>query len=137
MNVVSIMAHQDDEMQCLGTLLKCRARGDRISFVTLTDGAKGFVQQPDIDPAEAARIRHAEMSALAQRLDADYINLREPDEFLYDTPDVRMKLIEAIRQTQAVKFVPNSYWPALRQIKRLVSWSTSSASARLGTRVRT
>ncbi len=101
MRVVSIMAHQDDEMQCLGTLLKCRARGDRIAFVTLTDGAKGFVQQPDIDPAEAARIRHAEMTAVAKRLDAMYLNLREPDEFLYDTPDVRLKLIEAIRQTQA------------------------------------
>ena len=45
MNVVSIMAHQDDEMRCLGTMLKCRARGDRLWFITLTDGAKGFVQQ--------------------------------------------------------------------------------------------
>ncbi|MBN1580691.1 MAG: PIG-L family deacetylase [Anaerolineae bacterium] len=101
MNVVSIMAHQDDEMHCLGTMLKARARGDRLFFVTVTDGAKGFVQQPDIDPEEAHRIRHAEMSDLARRLDATYLNLREPDEFLYDTPEVRMKLIEAIRQTQA------------------------------------
>jgi LmbE family N-acetylglucosaminyl deacetylase len=101
MNAVSIMAHQDDEMQCLGTLLKCRARGDRLFFVTLTDGAKGFVQQPDIDPAKAARIRHAEMSDLARQLDAEYINLREPDEFLYDTPEIRLKLIEAIRHTGA------------------------------------
>ena len=101
MNVVSIMAHQDDEMQCLGTLLKCRARGDRLAFVTLTDGAKGFVQRPEIEPAEAARIRHAEMSALARRLEAAYLNLRQADEFLYDTPEVRMELIEAIRQTQA------------------------------------
>jgi len=101
MNVVSIMAHQDDEMQCLGTLLKCRARGDRIAFITVTDGAKGFVQQPEIEPAEAARIRHREMSELARHLEADYLNLREPDEFLYDTPEVRAKLIEAIRRTKA------------------------------------
>jgi LmbE family N-acetylglucosaminyl deacetylase len=101
MNVVSIMAHQDDEMQCLGTMLKCRARGDRLHFVTVTDGAKGFVQQPEIDPVEAAHIRHQEMSELAGRLDAEYINLSEPDEFLYDTPEVRMKLIEAIRRTRA------------------------------------
>jgi len=101
MNVVSIMAHQDDEMQCLGTLLKCRARGDQLAFVTVTDGAKGFVQQPEIDPAEAARIRHREMSELARSLEAEYLNLREPDEFLYDTPEVRIKLIEAIRRTRA------------------------------------
>jgi len=101
MNIVSIMAHQDDEMRCLGTMLKCRARGDRLFFVTLTDGAKGFIQQPDIEPVEAARIRHQEMSDLARQVDAKYLNLREPDEFLYDTPEVRLKLIEAIRQTKA------------------------------------
>lgn len=101
MNVASVMAHQDDEMNCLGTMLKCRARGDRLWFVTLTDGSKGFVQRPDISREEAARIRHQEMSALAAELDAEYINLRGPDEFLYDSPDVRMGLIEAIRRTGA------------------------------------
>ena len=101
MRVVSVMAHQDDEMQCFGTLLKCRARGDSLAFVTLTDGSKGFVHQPDIDADEAARIRDAEMRALVDQLGATYLNLREPDEFLYDTPKVRMKLIEAIRVTGA------------------------------------
>ena len=101
MNVVSVMAHQDDEMRCLGTMLKCRARGDRLWFVTLADGSKGFVHRPGIAPEEAARIRHEEMSALAAQVGAGYINLREPDEFLYDTPEVRMNLIEAIRRTGA------------------------------------
>jgi LmbE family N-acetylglucosaminyl deacetylase len=100
MNVVSIMAHADDEMRCLGTLLKCRARGDRLSFIILTDGSKGFVQHPSISRQEAAHIRNREMTALATTVDAEYINLGEPDEFLYDTPEVRMKLIEAIRHTQ-------------------------------------
>jgi N-acetylglucosamine malate deacetylase 1 len=101
MNVVSVMAHQDDEMQCLGTLLKCRQRGDRIAFVTVTDGSKGFVHQPDIAREPAAAIRHAEMAALAAQLDAQYLNLAEPDEFLYDTPAVRLALIEALRRTGA------------------------------------
>lgn len=100
-NVVSIMAHQDDEMRCLGAMLKCQARGDRLAFITLTDGSKGFVQRPDIDRAEAAAIRHAEMSALAADAGADYLSLGEQDEFLYDTPDVRLRLIEAIRRTGA------------------------------------
>jgi len=101
MNTVSIMAHADDEMRCLGTLLKCKARSDRLHFITLTDGSKGFVQRPEIERSEAAAIRHAEMSALVAAAGGEYINLREPDEFLYDTPEVRMKLIEAIRQTGA------------------------------------
>ena len=88
-------------MQCLGTMLKCQSRGDHLSFITLTDGSKGFTQQPDIAPVEAARIRNVEMSSLTERLKAEYINLREPDEFLYDSPTVRMKLIEAIRHTNA------------------------------------
>ena len=101
MHVVSLMAHQDDEMHCLGTLLKCRGRGDQLAFITLTDGSKGFVQQPEIETQIAARIRSEEMGALAAQLQAAYLNLGEPDEFLYDTPKVRMKLIEAIRRTKA------------------------------------
>lgn len=100
MNVLSIMAHADDEMRCLGTMLKCRARQDRLFFITLTDGSKGFVQNPTITREEAARIRQNEMDALANAVGGEYINLEEPDEFLYDTPEVRMKLIEAIRQTR-------------------------------------
>ena len=44
MNVVSIMAHADDEMRCLGTMLRCAERGDRLAFITLTDGSHGYVQ---------------------------------------------------------------------------------------------
>ncbi len=101
MNVVSLMAHQDDEMFCLGTLLKCRARGDHLVFITVTDGSKGFVQNPGISREEAARIRHAEMQSLASAAGADYIALGEQDEFLYDTPTVRMAVIEAIRRSRA------------------------------------
>jgi len=101
MNIVSVMAHQDDEMRCLGTMLRCQERGDRLAFVTLTDGSKGFVQDPGIARADAARIRDAEMRALATALDADYLNLGHPDEFLFDTPEVRLSLIEAIRATRA------------------------------------
>ena len=100
MNVVSIMAHQDDEMRCLGTMLKCQARGDTLAFITVTDGSLGFVNRPEIARAEAAAIRHAEMTALAGAVGAQYVNLREQDEFLYDTPEVRVKLIEAIRRVR-------------------------------------
>jgi len=71
MNVVSIMAHADDEMRCLGTMLKCRARGDRLSFITLTDGSNGFVQNPGIPRQEAARIRQRAYDVAAAK-SADY-----------------------------------------------------------------
>ena len=41
MNVVSIMAHQDDEMHCLGTMLKARARGDRLFLSPSPTARKG------------------------------------------------------------------------------------------------
>lgn len=101
MNIVSIMAHQDDEMRCLGTMLKCRARGDKLFFVTLTDGSGGFVQSPNISRPAAAAIRHRELTALAKAVGGEYVNLREKDEFLYDTPRVRAKVLEALRYTRA------------------------------------
>ena len=69
--------------------------------MTLTDGSKGFVQNPSIARDEAAGIRDAEMRALAAALDAEYFNLRELDEFLYDTPELRLRLIDVIRRAQA------------------------------------
>jgi len=100
-NVVSIMAHQDDEMRCLGTMLKCRQRGDELFFVCLTDGSKGLVDRPRLDRRQAADIRRREMASLTDAVGAQYICLGEPDEYLYDTPAVRDALIEAIRRAGA------------------------------------
>ncbi len=101
MNVVSLMAHQDDEMRCLGTMLKCRARGDQLHFVCLTDGSAGVLGAEAPTPADAARIRAAEMKALARAAGATYRCLNAPDEFMADTPELRMALVEALRATGA------------------------------------
>lgn len=101
MNVVSVMAHQDDEMRCMGTMLKCLDRGDTLAFITLTDGGQGVFQIPPVSTREAAEIRRREMQSIADLLGAEYISLQEPDEFLYDTPEVRTRLIEALRRTRA------------------------------------
>jgi LmbE family N-acetylglucosaminyl deacetylase len=101
MDVVSVMAHQDDELVCLGTMLKMQAQGDRLHFICLTDGSCGMLQSPEMSRTEAAAVRDAEMRDLAGRVGATYSCLGEPDEYLYDTPDVRDSLIEALRATSA------------------------------------
>ncbi|MEI6916117.1 MAG: PIG-L family deacetylase [Armatimonadota bacterium] len=101
MNVVSVMAHQDDELMCLGTMLKMQERGDSLHFVCLTDGCGGMVQWPDMNREEAAAIRCREMSALAEAVGATYQCLGEQDEYLYDTPEVRLNLINALRICKA------------------------------------
>lgn len=101
MNAVSVMAHQDDELVCLGTMLKMRARGDALHFICVTDGSRGMIQTPAMPREEAAGIRDAEMRDLADKVGATYQCLGEPDEFLYDTVDVRMRLINALRVCRA------------------------------------
>ena len=64
MNVVSVMAHQDDEMMCQGTMLKMRERGDKLHFVCVTDGSGGMIQSLDMGREEAAAIRDREMRDL-------------------------------------------------------------------------
>ncbi len=101
MNVVSIMAHQDDEMRCLGTMLKCKARGDALHFISLTDGSSGVLRDPYPAREEAAEVRRREMTALIGDLGATYQCLGERDAFLYDSEELRLKLVEAIRKTGA------------------------------------
>lgn len=101
MNVVSVMAHQDDELMCLGTMLKMRARGDALHFICLTDGSCGMIQAPELPRAEAAAVREVEMRALVERVSASYQCLGEPDEFLYDTAEIRRRLIHALRACRA------------------------------------
>lgn len=101
MNVVSAMAHQDDELMCLGAMLKMQARGDALHFICVTDGSGGMAHAPEMSREEAAAVRDREMRELAGRLGASYTCLGERDEFLYDTPGVRNRLIEAIRACRA------------------------------------
>jgi LmbE family N-acetylglucosaminyl deacetylase len=95
------MAHQDDELVCLGTMLKMQARGDRLHFICVTDGSGGMAQAPDMPREEAAAVRDREMKELAKRLGASYLCLGEQDEYLYDTPELRLRLVNAIRQCKA------------------------------------
>jgi LmbE family N-acetylglucosaminyl deacetylase len=100
MNVTFVGAHQDDEMFCLGTLILCARRGDRLSLICTTNGDKGMSDDASIPHEEAARIRAAEMQRLADALPASYVCLELPDEALYDDWPTRLALIDALRAAQ-------------------------------------
>ena len=102
MNVTCVIAHQDDEMGCLGTLLRLRdERGAKLALIALTNGDKGMSWSPEVDFAEAARIRDEEMRSVAAALEASYRCLGRPDGFLEDDAELRLALIEAIRAAKA------------------------------------
>ena len=110
MNIVHVAAHQDDEAHTLGTLLTYRKQGGhRITFICATNGDKGMAFNPEIPHEEAARIRDREMREVAAALGARYICLDAPDEFLYDTAEMRMKLIDAFRECEADLIF--THWP--------------------------
>jgi len=101
LNIVSVMAHQDDELMCLGTMIRFKKMGHQLHFICLTDGSMGMVHKPDMPLYEAAAVRHREMSELASKLGATYTCLNAPDEYLFDNKEIRNALINALRATKA------------------------------------
>ncbi len=98
MNIAHIAAHQDDEGFALGTMLKYRRDpGNSLLFICMTNGDKGMSFDPSIPLQEAAEIRDREMRSVAEALQAEYICLGAEDEFLFDSKEIRLKLIEALR----------------------------------------
>lgn len=86
MNVVSVMAHQHDEMRCLSTMLRCLHRGDALHFLCLTDGSSGVLRDPYPSRKVAAAIRRDEMTRLAV-LGAGFDKLcRRPDAYWGERP---------------------------------------------------
>ncbi len=98
MKFACVFAHQDDEMRCVGTLLRLREADHEIAFVTLTAGDKGLPFQEAHGSMNAAAIRDAEMHAVATRFEAAYICLGREDGFLFDSAELRRDVIGTFRQ---------------------------------------
>ncbi|GAA0580417.1 PIG-L family deacetylase [Kribbella sandramycini] len=101
MKYVCVFAHPDDEMRCLGTLLRLHAAGHELAFVTITTGDKGLPFHPPEDQARAAEIRTAEMQEVAAHFDAEYISLGREDGFVIEDADLRADLIRTLRHLNA------------------------------------
>ena len=101
MNVVCVFAHQDDEMRCLGTLLRLAGSGASVSFLCVTNGNKGLSFDAAASAERAAEVREAEMRSVAAAFGARYRCLGYDDGALFDCLDLRNKLIVALRQLKA------------------------------------
>ncbi len=114
MNVVFVGAHQDDEMNCLGTLIKYSRRGDRVSVITISNGDKGAQYDPSMPHEEVARIRMAESAAIMEALGGTYHCLGQEDEQIVDNREVREGLTRLLRQLRAdvvITCPPQDYNP--------------------------
>jgi LmbE family N-acetylglucosaminyl deacetylase len=98
MNVLFVGAHPDDiELWAGGTASLYARRGDSVYFCVATNGNVGSSVLP---PAEIAAIRRAEATRAAALIGAELIWLDFDDEFLMDSRESRLAIIEAIRRAK-------------------------------------
>ena len=97
--VLSINAHPDDaEAWNAGALKLLKDKGYKIIIATMTGGDLGGC---NMNMEETARVRYEEAKKAAAVLDAEYYTLGGIDGFLYDTKEMRLKVISLIRQVKA------------------------------------
>lgn len=97
--VLSINAHPDDaEAWNAGALKLLKDKGYKIVIATLTAGDLGGC---NMTMEETARVRTEEAARAAAFLDAEYYMLGGTDGFLYDTREMRLKVISLMRKIRA------------------------------------
>jgi LmbE family N-acetylglucosaminyl deacetylase len=100
-SVVSVGAHQDDELSCLGTLLRYREQGVRITTVSLSNGDKGGQHDPSIPLSVIAQTRIEEATRVAHELGGEYFCLGLEDGFVFDSREIRLALANVFRVARA------------------------------------
>ncbi len=97
-DVIVVMPHPDDvESRMGGTVARWTREGKEVIYVVCTNGDKG-TSDPDMRPAELARVREQEQLAAAEILGVrEVIFLRHPDQGLEDTHGFRKEIVRLIR----------------------------------------
>jgi LmbE family N-acetylglucosaminyl deacetylase len=97
--VLSINAHPDDaEAWNAGTLKLLKDKGYKIVIATMTGGDLGGC---NMTMEETARVRYEEAKKAASVLDAEYYTMGATDGFLFDSKEMRLKVISLIRKINA------------------------------------
>jgi LmbE family N-acetylglucosaminyl deacetylase len=98
---VSLSAHQDDELGRLGTLIRYRDQGHRITTVSVTDGDKGGQHDPTISHAVIAQTRIDEARRMVAELGGRHDCLGVQDGFVFDSRESLLALTEILRVAEA------------------------------------
>jgi LmbE family N-acetylglucosaminyl deacetylase len=129
-SVLAVGAHPDDvEILAAGTLARYAAAGARVTICCVTAGELGH---PAADAAERGAARLAEARAAAAHIGAALICLGLPDGGVADTPEARLRAIDAVREAAAdlvITHDPADYHPDHRAASGLVFAATFVASS--------
>lgn len=119
--IIAFGAHPDDcDLGAGGLAIKYAALGDKVKFVSLTNGDAGHQSQHG---EELARRRRAEAQEAGRRIGIEYEVLDNHDGKLLPTLEVREQVIREIRQWKADIVIaprPNDYHPDHRYTGVLV-----------------
>jgi LmbE family N-acetylglucosaminyl deacetylase len=112
MSVATVGAHQDDELACLGTLIRYRDLGWRVTTISISNGDKGGQHDPTIPNSVIAQTRIAEATSVARELGGTYHCLGQEDGFIFDSHDIRLALTSLLRNVRAdvvITLPPSDY----------------------------
>jgi LmbE family N-acetylglucosaminyl deacetylase len=121
LNIIAFGAHPDDcDLRAGGTAAKWVARGDRVRFVSVTNGDAGHQSEGG---GQLAMRRRKEAQEAGRRIGVDYVVLDNHDGELLPTLPVREQIIRQIREWHADVVLaprPNDYHPDHRYTGVLV-----------------
>ncbi len=120
--VLAISTHPDDmEIACAGTLLACKARGDRVVVCHLSDGDLGH---EIIMPEELGKMRRAEAKKSCDLAGFEVIWGGFHDLDIYsDNKEARDKVVKIIREVNPdfiITHTPDDYMPDHTATSKLV-----------------
>jgi LmbE family N-acetylglucosaminyl deacetylase len=99
LHILFIGAHPDDcDFSCGGTAVLMARRGDRVKFVSVTDGSKGHMRGEYLrDPARLAARRMREAQRAVRVFGGEWECLGVPDGEVYVTPELTERMVALIR----------------------------------------
>ncbi len=130
MNVLAICCHPDDaEINCIGTLLKCVARGDNVTVCHVCNGNMGH---EIISPEELREMRAQEAQNAGAMGGIKVVTCDIGDLRVYgDNPEHRDKVVDVIREAQPdfiITHAPNDYMPDHVAVSQLAFDAAFTAS---------
>lgn len=122
MNVLAITCHPDDmEIECAGTLLKCKERGDNVTVCHVANGNMGHMV---ITPEELGALRIQEAQDSAKIAGFKVITLNIGDLRVYESSVEQMNaVVRVIREAQPdfiITHSPRDYMVDHRAVSKLV-----------------
>lgn len=130
MNVLAIGCHPDDiEVNCVGTLIKCVKRGDKVTACHVANGNMGHEL---IMPDELRKIRAEEAKKAGALAGIEVISCDIGDLRVYEgSEEQRNKVVDVIRKVQPDMIIthsPTDYMPDHVAVSRLVFDAAFAAS---------